>query len=150
MPYPTRGHISPMMNFCKQLVSRSQRILVTFVLTEEWSGFIDSEPRPHNIRLGTLPNVIPSAHGRANDYPGFMEAVSTKLEAPFERHLDWLEQSLSAIIADNYVVWEVGVGNRRTIPVALLWDQSASVFSVLYHFELLVQNGHFPLELSGA
>ncbi|XP_048323976.2 UDP-glycosyltransferase 87A1 [Ziziphus jujuba] len=148
MPYPGRGHVNPMMNLCKQLVSRSHRILVTFVVTEEWSGFIDSEPRPHNIRLGTLPNVIPSEHDRANDFPGFVEAVATKLEAPFERLLDRLEPPVSAIIADNYVVWAGGVGNRRNIPVALLWTMSASVFSVLHHFELLVQNGHFPLELS--
>ncbi|KAH7542761.1 hypothetical protein FEM48_Zijuj02G0109000 [Ziziphus jujuba var. spinosa] len=147
MPYPGRGHVNPMMNLCKQLVSRSHRILVTFVVTEEWSGFIDSEPRPHNIRLGTLPNVIPSEHDRANDFPGFVEAVATKLEAPFERLLDRLEPPVSAIIADNYVVWAGGVGNRRNIPVALLWTMSASVFSVLHHFELLVQNGHFPLEL---
>jgi hypothetical protein len=151
MPYPGRGHINPMMNLCKLLaLKRPQHILVTFVVTEEWLGFIGSDPKPNNIRFATVPNVIPSELGRAKDFPGFVEAVSTKMEAPFEELLDRLEPPVTAIVADTYVVWAIRVGNRRNIPVASLWPMSATLFSVLHHFELLVQHGHFPIEVSGA
>ncbi|EXB78534.1 UDP-glycosyltransferase 87A1 [Morus notabilis] len=148
MPYPGRGHVNPMMNICKQLISRKPDILITFVVTEEWLGLIGSEPKPDNLRFGTLPNVIPSEHGRANDFPGFVKAVSTKLEAPFEELLDRLEPLVSAVVADSYLVWMTRVGNRRNVPVASLWPMSALLFSVFYHFELLEQNGHFPADLS--
>jgi hypothetical protein len=151
MPYPGRGHINPMMSLCKVLaLKRPQHILVTFVVTEEWLGFIGSDPKPDNIRFATVPNVIPSEVGRAKDFPGFVEAVNTKMEAPFEELLDRLQPPVTAIVADTYVVWAIGVGNRRKIPVASLWPMSATVFSVLHHFELLVQHGHFPIEGSGA
>ncbi|XP_062170870.1 UDP-glycosyltransferase 87A1-like isoform X2 [Alnus glutinosa] len=147
MPYPGRGHINPMMSLCKLLaLKRPQHILVTFVVTEEWLGFIGSDPKPDNIRFATVPNVIPSEVGRAKDFPGFVEAVNTKMEAPFEELLDRLQPPVTAIVADTYVVWAIGVGNRRKIPVASLWPMSATVFSVLHHFELLVQHGHFPIE----
>lgn len=158
LPYPGRGHVNPMMNICKLLVSRQPDILITFVVTEEWLGFIGSQSKPHNIRFRTLPNIIPSEHGRANDFAGFLEAVFTKMEAPFEELLDRLlldddEQpaaAVTAIIADTYLPWVVDVGNRRNIPVASLWTMSALVFSVFHHFELLERNGHFPFDLSGA
>jgi hypothetical protein len=151
MPYPGRGHINAMMNLCKLLaLKRPQHILVTFVVTEEWLGFIGSDPKPANIRFATVPNVIPSEHGRAKDFSGFVEAVSTKMEAPFEELLDRLEPPVTAIVADTFVVWAVGVGNRRNIPVASLWTMSATMFSVIHHFELFVQHGHFPIEVSGA
>lgn len=148
LPYPGRGHINPMMNLCKLLVSKKHDMLVTFVVTEEWHGFIGSDPKPDNIRFATLPNVIPSELCRAKDFPGFVEAVSTKLQEPFERLLDRLEPEVSAIVADPYVVWAVRVGNKMNTPVASLWTMSASMFSVLHHFELLKENGHFPADVS--
>ncbi|KAK1588581.1 hypothetical protein Q3G72_024746 [Acer saccharum] len=148
LPYPGRGHINPMMNLCKLLASKQPEILITFVVTEEWLGFIGSEPKPDNIRFGTIPNVIPSELGRAKDFPGFVEAVATKTEAPFGELLDRLEYQVTTIIADTYLVWVAGFGNRRNIPVASLWTMSASVFSILHHFHLLEKNGHFPVELS--
>ena len=150
VPFPGRGHVNALMNLCKQLVSLSQgNILITYVMTEEWIGRIGSDPKTENIRFGTIPNVIPSEQSSSKDFVKFVDAVSTELEAPFEQLLDRLEPPVTTIVADTYLVWAVGVGNRRNIPVASFWTMSASVFSVIYHFDLFVQNGHYPVELSG-
>ncbi|KAI8015872.1 UDP-glycosyltransferase 87A2 [Camellia lanceoleosa] len=150
MPYPGRGHINPMMNLCNLLVSRKDNILISFVVTEEWLGFLSSETKPAQIRCATIPNVIPSEIGRGADFAGFVEATRTKLEDPFERLLDRLEPPRpSIIIYDISLPWVVGVGERWNIPVAALWTLPASVFSVYHHFELLLQNGHFPANVSG-
>ncbi|XP_031271784.1 UDP-glycosyltransferase 87A1-like isoform X2 [Pistacia vera] len=71
------------------------------------------------------------------------------MEAPFEKLLDEVEFETpgTAIIADSYMPWAVDVGNRRNIPVASLWPMSASELSVYHHIDLLVKNGHFPVEL---
>ncbi|KAG5567050.1 hypothetical protein RHGRI_002576 [Rhododendron griersonianum] len=151
MPYPGRGHMNPMMNFCKLLASKKDEILITFVVTEEWLGFLSSEPKPPaNIRFATIPNVVPSEKGRAADFPGFFRAVLTKMEEPFERLLERLDQPQkpSVIMHDTYLMWVVDVGNRRNIPVASFWTQQMSVFTVFYHFDLLKQNGQFPINVS--
>ncbi|XP_010521994.1 PREDICTED: UDP-glycosyltransferase 87A1-like [Tarenaya hassleriana] len=152
MPYPGRGHINPMMNLCKLLLHRNPNLTVTFVVTEEWAGFIGSDPRPDSIRLATLPNVIPSELVRADDFIGFVDAVFTKLEEPFENLLDGLPGSPppAAIIADTYVVWAVAVGRRRNIPVASLWTMSATILSLFLHSDDLARHGHFPVDPSGS
>ncbi|KAF9596699.1 hypothetical protein IFM89_012898, partial [Coptis chinensis] len=148
MPYPGRGHINPMMNLCKLLVSKNTNITVTFIVTEEWLGFIGSTPKPPSITFQSIPNVIPSELVRAANFPEFVRSVYTKMEEPVERVLDRLEMPVSAIIADTYVPWAVSLGNRKNIPLASLWTMSPSVLTVLYYFDLLKQNGHFPVDIS--
>ncbi|KAK4274860.1 hypothetical protein QN277_018028 [Acacia crassicarpa] len=148
MPYPGRGHINPLMHLCNILLSKNSNILFTVVVTEEWHCIIGSDPKPHNIRLRTIPNVIPSEHGRGNDVAAFIDAVMTKMEAPFEHLLDQLDPPPTFIVYDSYLFWVVGVGNRRNIPVASFYPMSASFFSVMYHHHLLEQNGHYPVNLS--
>ena len=91
MPYPGRSHINAMMNLCKLLASKTADILISFVVTEEWLGFISSELKPlAQIRFATVPNCIPSEVGRGKDFPGFLKAVNTKMEVHFEELLDRL------------------------------------------------------------
>ena len=149
VPYPGRGHVNPMMNLANLLLSKNPNILVTFLVTEEWLGFIGSDPKPNNFRFATIPNVIPSEEGRANDFVGFLEAVMTKMEEPFERFLDRLDPPPTLIIYDTYVSWVVRVANSRKIPVASFWPMSASFFAVLKYYHLLEQNGDYPVNVSG-
>ncbi|XP_010922028.1 UDP-glycosyltransferase 87A2 [Elaeis guineensis] len=146
MPYPGRGHINPMMTLCRLLAARG--IAVTFVVTEEWLGLLDSSPAPPlppGVQLRTIPNVIPSENGRAADFSGFIDAVYTKMEDPVERLLDQLQPPATAIVADTYLPWAVALGNRRNIPVISLFTMAASFFSVLYHFDRLPFAGDRPL-----
>ncbi|XP_072954549.1 UDP-glycosyltransferase 87A2-like [Typha angustifolia] len=137
VPYPGRGHINPMLVLSRLLAARGVR--VTCVVTEEWLDLLASSPRPlpSEVRLVTIPNVIPSENGRAADFPGFLDAVFTKMRAPFERFLDRLEPPASAIVADSYLPWAVEVGNERGIPVFSLFTMAAGFFSALYHFHRL-------------
>ncbi|KAB2604180.1 UDP-glycosyltransferase 87A1-like [Pyrus ussuriensis x Pyrus communis] len=153
LPIPGRGHINPMMCLCNSLASLNAadsniNFLVTFIVTEEWLGFIGSDPKPDNVVFATIPNVIPSEIGRGADSPGFYETVLRKIRAPVEELLDRLEPPVAALIADTYLVWSVEIGNLRNIPVASLWTMSASVYSVFHFFDLLVQHRHFPVNLA--
>ncbi|XP_023920500.2 UDP-glycosyltransferase 87A2 [Quercus suber] len=147
MPFPGRGHINPMMNLCKLLSSKSkkQHLLITFVVTEEWLGYIGSDPKPNNIRFASIPNVVPPERLKAADFPGFYEAVMTKMEAPFEKLLDELEQPVDAMLGDVELLWTISVGNRRNIPVASVWTMPAVFFSMLHHWNLFLPNRHLPL-----
>jgi hypothetical protein len=143
VPYPGRGHVNAMMSLSRLLAARGAE--VTFVVTEEWLRLILSSsaaaPQPAGIRLRAIPNVIPSEHGRAADHTGFLDAVATEMEAPFDRLLDRLEEEdgppVAALVADSYVPWVVGVGNRRGVPVCSLFPMSASFFYAYHHFDSL-------------
>ncbi|RZC61068.1 hypothetical protein C5167_022844 [Papaver somniferum] len=105
---------------------KGENIKITFVVTEEWFGFIESKPRPPQIQLRTIPNLIPSELVRALDFAGFVDSVFTKMEAPIEQLMDELEleSPVTVIIADTYVPFTVSVGSRRNIPVVSLWTMS--------------------------
>ncbi|KAL6609729.1 hypothetical protein ACP70R_039698 [Stipagrostis hirtigluma subsp. patula] len=141
VPYPGRGHVNAMLNLCRLLVARDG-VSVTFVVTEEWLGLLgapaalpDLGPR---VRFETIPNVIPSEHGRAGDMVGFLEAVYTRMAAPFERLLDRLAPPApAAIVADVFVPSTVGVGKRRGVPVCIMCPISATTFAVHYNFHRL-------------
>ncbi|KAG8387288.1 hypothetical protein BUALT_Bualt02G0005800 [Buddleja alternifolia] len=148
VPYPGRGHVNAMMNLCKLLTNSKPNLRITFVVTEEWLGLIGSEEKPPSIRFETIPNVVPSELARAADMVTFMGATQTKMAEPFERLLDRLQAPADIIIADTFLNWAVEVGNRRNIPVASLWPMPATVFSVFYHFDLLVRNGDHPFDVS--
>ncbi|CAL0309661.1 unnamed protein product [Lupinus luteus] len=152
VPYPGRGHINPMMNLCKSLLSSTSLhghdILITFLVTQEWQTLIGTNYHmPHNITICTIPNVLPSELTRGSDFAGFYEAVMTKMEAPFEAFLDQIETPVTLIIADTELLWVVPVANHRHIPVALLWTSSASVFSMFLHHDLFRPNGHLGTNL---
>uniref|UniRef100_A0A803LCU8 Uncharacterized protein n=1 Tax=Chenopodium quinoa TaxID=63459 RepID=A0A803LCU8_CHEQI len=118
MPYPGRGHINPMLNLCKLILSKSNDVFITFVVTEEWLGFLSSEFQQQplaNFRFAALPQL-----------------------------LDRLELTPTAIIYDVIMSWVIRVGNQRDVPVASLVTVSASFFTVLSHLDLLVQYGHIP------
>ncbi|KAH7664428.1 UDP-glucuronosyl/UDP-glucosyltransferase protein [Dioscorea alata] len=135
MPYPGRGHINPLLNLAGHLSTRG--LLVTVVLTEEWLGLLSTSPAPSHpaVQFRSIPNVIPSEHGRGNDFNGFLDAVNTMLEKPFESLLESLDPPPAAILADTYLSWMVPVGERRRLPVYSLWTMPAAFFSLFYGFE---------------
>ncbi|KAJ1437572.1 UDP-glucuronosyl/UDP-glucosyltransferase [Sesbania bispinosa] len=147
MPFPGRGHINPMMSLCKILASqRPNQILITFVVTEEWLGFIGADPKPDAVRFATIPNVVPPERQKAANFPGFYEAVMTEMEAPFEQLLDRLEPPPTAIIGCVELRWPVAVANRRNIPVAAFWTMSASFYSMLHHLDVFAQHRHLTFD----
>ncbi|KAG2672991.1 hypothetical protein I3760_13G068500 [Carya illinoinensis] len=147
MPFPGRGHINPMMNLCKLLSSNQPNLLISFVVTEEWLGYIGSDTKPDNIRFTSIPDgVVPPERLKAADFPGFYEATMTKMEAPFEELLDRLEPPVDTILGDVELLWVIGVGNRRNIAVASLWTMPATFFSMLHHYHVFVRNRQLPVD----
>lgn len=80
---------------------------------------------------------------------GFLEAVQTKMEEPFEKLIaKQLEPPVQAIVSDTYLPWVVAVGNRRGIPVCSLYPMAACFFRALNNYDMLpvvvAADGHVP------
>ncbi|KAI3925567.1 hypothetical protein MKW98_001421 [Papaver atlanticum] len=150
VPFPGRGLINPMMNFCKDLAHKlDNNVKITFVVTEEWFGILESASLPSQIHLRSIPNVIPSEFVRSStlDFDSFLEIVLAKMEAPFEHVLNTSDPT-TVIIADFYLMWAISIGNKRNIPVVSFWPSTSFVFSVMYHADLLTKNGYSLANLS--
>ncbi|XP_028792435.1 UDP-glycosyltransferase 87A1-like [Neltuma alba] len=138
LPFPTRGHVNPLIHLCKFLSSRRPTdVLITFVVTQEWLGFIQSYPKPRTIRFATIPNVIPLDAHILDDNASFTEAVATEMRPGFEQLLDQLQPPVTAIVSDAELAWPAAVANLRNIPVALLWTMSASFFETFRQLDIL-------------
>ncbi|KAF1894848.1 hypothetical protein Lal_00022342 [Lupinus albus] len=148
VPYPSLGHINPMINLCKVLLSNNSDIFITFVVIEEWLRSIASEPKPHNLRFCSIPNVVPELNRSADNFLSVVEAVMTKMEAPVEEILDRLEPPPNIIIYDGFLFWVVGVSIRKNIPVAAFWTTSTSEFWVQC-FHIFQEYKHCPQKLLG-
>lgn len=157
IPHPGRGHINPLLSLCKTMAQKNPNNLqITFIVTEEWLGLLcgsssyESPPTPANMRFATIPNVLPAEKGRGADMMGFMKAVMTKMAQPVEEVLDGFEPPVQLIIADTLLFWVVEMGNRRNIPVASFWSMSASMFSLLYQLDFLLERSlNIPAEPPG-
>nr|CAB3491856.1 unnamed protein product [Digitaria exilis] len=127
-----------MLNLCRLMVTCNNEITATVVVTEEWLGLLGSPDLGPRIRFETIPNVIPSEHGRAGDMGSFLDAVYTKMTDPFERLLDRLPPPApTAIVADLMLRWAVEVSERRGVPVCVLCPLNATTFALRYNFHRL-------------
>ncbi|KAI3877652.1 hypothetical protein MKX03_027391 [Papaver bracteatum] len=139
-----------MLNFCKDLAHKlDDNIKITFVVTEEWFGILESTSMPSQIHLRSIPNVIPSEFVRSStsDFDSFLEIVLSKMEAPFKHVLNTSDPT-TVIIEDFYLMWEISIGNKRNILVVSFWSSTYFVFSVMYHADLITKNGHTLANLS--
>ncbi|SPT20382.1 unnamed protein product [Triticum aestivum] len=150
LPYPGRGHVKAMLSLCCLLAARG--VATTVILTEEWVGLIGAaEPSlPARFRLTAIPNAIPSEHGRAADYPGFTEAVNTRMEAPVERLLEKMlptpEMAAVVVVADFLLQWAVPMASRRGVKACTFCPFSATNFAALYHFERLMAGSSLAVD----
>lgn len=150
MPYPSQGHVNPMLSLCKLIASSSSTILITFVVTQEWLGDIASEPKPSNVRFATIPNdVVPLQSQIGADIPAFFRAAVTNMEAPFDNLLRRLQPPATAVIVDVELRFPVAVASRRNIPVALLWTMSASFYLMLHQLGSVALNRPLKVNLLG-
>ncbi|CAL0334971.1 unnamed protein product [Lupinus luteus] len=123
-------------------------LVVPYPSLENWLRSISSEPKPHNLRFCTIPNVVPELNRSADNFISVIEAVMTKMEAPLEELLDRLEPPPNVIIYDGFLFWVVDVGNRKKVPVAAFWTTSTSEFWV-QSFHIFQEYKHCPQKLLG-
>uniref|UniRef100_A0A0D9XIE5 Uncharacterized protein n=1 Tax=Leersia perrieri TaxID=77586 RepID=A0A0D9XIE5_9ORYZ len=134
LPYPGRGHINPMLAVCCRHRPRDHRGCHGGVARD--SGIRRRATLPDRIGFATVPNVIPSEHGRGDDHVRFIVAVHTDNPTWLRPWSGCSMTGPDAIIADTYVAWGVDVGVRRGIPVCSLWTMAAMFFWTLYNLDL--------------
>ncbi|XP_018681746.2 UDP-glycosyltransferase 86A1-like [Musa acuminata AAA Group] len=162
VPYPLQGHIIPAVHLAIKLASRG--FAITFVNTEavhhqtccaaRRSGsdlghdiFPAARASGLDIRYELVSDGLPVAFDRSLNHDQFMFAVLHVLSAHVEELIRKLslraDPPLTCLIADTFFVWPSTLAKKFGIPYVSFWTEPALIFSLYYHMDLLIRNGHF-------
>ena len=145
-PYPGQGHINPIVQFAKRLVSKG--IKATLVTTVFLSKSSFSDP-PSYIDLHTISDGFDEGGydqaGSADVYlPTFWSVGSKSLTSLIKKLID-TGHPIHALVYDGFLPWALDVAKQFGIPSAVFFTQSCAVSSVYYH----VNRGLLQLPLPG-
>ncbi|KAH9306460.1 hypothetical protein KI387_010864 [Taxus chinensis] len=137
LSYPAQGHMNPMMEFAKRLVSKN--LHVTFVTTETIrERMCDAAhgrglPKLHDIKIETISDGFPPDFDGMKDIEMAIRALRRAGALSFENLIERLD-NVSCIVYDGLLEWVPLVVNKFCIPSAFFWTQSCAVYSIYYHY----------------
>ncbi|KAK3415135.1 hypothetical protein EUGRSUZ_H00695 [Eucalyptus grandis] len=144
LPFPAQGHVNPMLQFSKRLVSKGLK--ATLALTVHLAGSMQPDPSS-SIDLETISD--------GHDLGGFMGAksieayqtdfrdVGSRTLAELIHKLDRLGRPLDAVIYDGFLPWVLDVVKQCDKLGVVFFTQTCAVNNIYYH----VQRGLLPLPL---
>ncbi|XP_020582486.1 7-deoxyloganetin glucosyltransferase-like [Phalaenopsis equestris] len=154
IPYPSQGHINPMLQLAKILHSLSFHI--TFVLTEFNYNRLLRSQGPDSIkgladfRLEAIPDGLPISEDDATqDVPSLCESTTKNFLAPFCSFITKLNESsppVSCIVSDGVMTFTLDAARAFGIPEVLLWTASACGYLAYLHYQHLLDRGIIPLK----
>ncbi|CAL2266913.1 unnamed protein product [Prunus armeniaca] len=157
VPYPSQGHVSPMMQLAKLLHSRGFHI--TFVNSEfNHRRLIKSQGHPSSLvglpgfRFEAIPDGLPPSDKDATqDVPALSDSIRKNCLGPFKELLVKLGElsevpPVTCVISDGVM----GFGSRAAvelgIPEVQFWTASACGFMGYLQYSELLQRGLVPFK----
>ncbi|XP_059077370.1 UDP-glycosyltransferase 86A1-like isoform X1 [Cryptomeria japonica] len=157
IPYPTQGHVTPMMQLSKTLAAKG--LIVTFVTTYHRHAeitqanscssdpvLLEANKLGLDIRSAQISDGLPLNFDRSLKFYDFRRSVDNMGEALEElmNDLNKKEPPISCVIADTFLFWSLDVTKRFGIPWISFWTQPVAVYSIYHNFHLLRSHGHYP------
>ena len=164
LPYPTQGHMTPMMQLAKNLACKG--LTVTFVTThhrhhqlikaQSHSDQVDpiyqnAHSLDLDIRTAQISDGLPLDFDRSAGFLDFMLSVDNmgvELEK-LTHNLGKTGPRISCVIADTMLFWSLQVTKKFGLPWISFWTQPTIVYSIYYHAHLLEAQGYFHYKGSG-
>ncbi|XP_031278251.1 7-deoxyloganetin glucosyltransferase-like [Pistacia vera] len=158
VPFPTQGHIHPMLKLAKFLHHKGFH--VTFVNTEFNHRRLLRSQGPESLngtssfRFKTIPDGLPPSDADATqDVPSICHSTRKTCLAPFKDLLVELNSTslsnvppVTCIVSDLVMSFTLEVAKELHIPNVLFWTASASGFMGYVNYRNLIEKGIFPLK----
>ncbi|MBA0824536.1 hypothetical protein Goarm_021201 [Gossypium armourianum] len=156
IPYPSQGHVSPMMQLAKLLQSRG--FFITFVNTEfnhrrlirsKGADFVKGLP---DFRFETIPDGLPpSDRDATQDVRALCDSTRKNCLAPFLELLAKLNSSshvpsVTCIVSDGVMSFAIKAAQVFGIPEVQFWTASACSFMGYLQFSELLKRGIIPFQ----
>ncbi|KAL7145657.1 hypothetical protein ABFS83_07G101000 [Erythranthe nasuta] len=133
VPYPSQGHVNPMLQFCKRLVSKGAK--ATFTITNFISKSIN--PKSDSVDIASISDGFDAGGFRqaesVSDYLHRMEIEGSRtLENLIKSYLD-RNLPVDCIVYDAFLPWVLDVARRFGIAGACFFTQACAVNYVYYY-----------------
>lgn len=146
VPYPAQGHINPMLQFSKRLVSKGVR--TTLAITVHLSRSMHIEPTGQ-IEIETISDGYDEggiAKAESNDaYQTSLEVVGSQTLGSLIRRLDRSVKPVHAVIYDGFLPWALDVAKECGKLGVVFFTQTCAVNNIYYH----VKKGLVELPVRG-
>ncbi|CAD6338855.1 unnamed protein product [Miscanthus lutarioriparius] len=150
VPFPTQGHITPMLKLAKILHARGFR--VTFVNTEyNHRRLVRSRGAAAvagltAFRFATIPDGLPESDADATQDPATISYATKHNCPPHLRSLLAGLDGVTCVVADNLMSFSVDAAREMGVPCALFWTASACGYMGYRNFRLLIDRGIIPFK----
>ncbi|KAH0689332.1 hypothetical protein KY289_016690 [Solanum tuberosum] len=155
LPYPSQGHVTPMMSLAKLLHSRGFHI--TFVNTEFnhsrliQSKGVDSVKGLLDFKFATIPDGMPPSDENATqDITLLCDMTRKTCLVPFKKLLTKLNSGevppVSCVISDGVMTFGIKAAQDLGIPDVTFWTASVCAFVGYLHYRQLIKRGIFPFK----
>lgn len=156
---PYQGHFAPAVDLAIKLAARG--FVVTFACTEAFqhqrtaSGassadhrdvFAGARSRGLDIRYELVSDGLPVSFDRHSHPEQFYSALLHLLPSHVDeliRKLLLSEAPVDFILTDTFFSWASTLAKNHGLPCVSFWTKPALVFTLYYHMDLLIANGHF-------
>ncbi|XP_058094291.1 UDP-glycosyltransferase 74F2-like [Magnolia sinica] len=133
LPYPTQGHINPILQFAKRLVSKGiKATLVTTIFISNTvqlkTGSVGIELISNGCDQGDFTEV-----GSIEDYLERLESVGSRTLTELIEKLDRSGDTVSCLIYDPFFAWALDVAKRCSLSGAAFFTQLCIVDAIYYH-----------------
>ncbi|CAL5197754.1 unnamed protein product [Lathyrus oleraceus] len=131
-----QGHVNPMLNFAKRLVSKG--VHVTIATTEEGRARMlkntDQNLSDSGIRLEFFSDGLSIDFDRS-DTKAVINSIRENGPKNLSNLIDNLKnQTFSCVIVNPFVPWAIDVAAKYHIPCAMLWIQASACYSIYYRY----------------
>ncbi|CAD6336046.1 unnamed protein product [Miscanthus lutarioriparius] len=150
VPFPTQGHITPMLKLAKILHARGFR--VTFVNTEyNHRRLVRSRGAAAvagltAFRFATIRDGLPESDADATQDPATISYATKHNCPPHLRSLLAELDGVTCVVADNLMSFSVDAAREMGVPCALFWTASACGYMGYRNFRLLIDRGIIPFK----
>ena len=158
IPYPSQGHVNPMLKLAKILHNRG--FFITFVNTEYNHKRLLRSRGPNSLdglpdfRFENIPDGLPPSDADATQYiPSLSESTSKNCLAPFCDLLTKLNDPsyfrgppVTCIVSDGIMSFTLDAAEKFGVPEVLFWTTSACGFLGYRLYRTLIQRGLVPLQ----
>lgn len=157
VPYPLQGHVNPSVQLALKLAT--QGFTITFINSQSvHHQMVKARPEIGSdvfagvrksgldIRYMTVSDGLPVGFDRSLNHDQFMAALLHVYSAHVDEAVDQIIRSgekVNCLIADTYYVWPSKIAKKFGLFYISFWTESALVFTLYYHLDLLTINGHF-------
>ncbi|KAL3835109.1 hypothetical protein ACJIZ3_009845 [Penstemon smallii] len=135
IPFPLQGHINPMIQLCKRLVSKT--INVTLVTTASISKSIQIQATNNLINIETVPDLTINENEHLDLYEIFIQSFKASITTGLLEIIQKQNRNsgfhYKAILYDSVIPWTLDIAREQGLKGAVLFTQPCTVCSLFYH-----------------